>query len=133
MSQRMAQPKIPAPGGRCRHGLLAAQCAQCNQPHMSERTGPHLGASAVLRCRECHLELIREDANRTSLVGLLMRLRREHSRRVHPDIPDILSPAEVALRCEVCMDEFDTLDINATSLGNEIMSCRSDHERARHT
>src|SRR5258708_22710584 len=124
MSQRMADPKTPAPGGRCRHGLLAEHCAQCNKPHAVERSGPHLGASAVLRCGECHSELIREDANRTSLVGLLMRLRREHSRSRHPDIPDTLSPAELTLRCEVCGQEFDTLDINATTLVNEIMACR---------
>jgi hypothetical protein len=76
--------------------------------------------------------LTEEDANRSGLVGVLMRVRRQHSATDHPDFVDALSAADVALECAICATVFDVLDINVTSLANEIMACRADHERTAH-
>lgn len=120
------------PSARCKHGLDAAVCSMCRPTPKVQHTGPHLAARAILRCLECHSQLATEDANRTSLVGLLMRLRRDHSKSAHPEMSDSFSSADVELHCEVCEAEIGRLDVNTTSLGNELMAYRSDHERERH-
>jgi hypothetical protein len=131
MVQQSAQPGA-SPRGRCKHGLLVSQCGRCNPAPSTVRSGRHLSATAILRCRECRSELVREDANRTSLITLLMRARRQHSEQVHASLVETLSSADVVLLCNVCGREFDVLDVNTASLGNEIMACRSDHEKAAH-
>src|SRR5207249_478237 len=103
------------PGDRCRHDLPAAQCGMCQRPRVPAQPGAHLDATAILRCRECRSDLLKEDANRTSLVALLMRGRRAHSDTAHAGSLDTLSSADVVLKCNVCGEEFDVLDVNTTS------------------
>lgn len=87
------------PRGRCKHGLLVSQCGRCNPAPSTARSGPHLSATAILRCREYRSKLVREYANRTSLVTLLMRARRQHSEQVHASLVETLSSSDVVLLC----------------------------------
>lgn len=115
----------------CRHGLSSDLCTYCRPVRTPKVAAPHLPATATLRCLECGAQLAEGDANKTSLVGELMRLRREHSARVH-QMSDPYSAGLVELRCGICGAEIGPLDVNATSLGTEMMAYRSDHEREKH-
>jgi hypothetical protein len=116
---------------RCKHAVLVAQCALCTPRAFVSRNAPHVPANVTLICQECHCELTTKDADLTSLAGLLMRIRKDHS---HGNQPEFVYPlaSAVVVRCDACAGQMDTLDLNTQSLASEMMACRSDHERAQH-
>ena len=89
----------------CRVQRLNTRCSSGKKPESRStrsglrpsrspsRVGPHLAASAILRCQECHSQLTEEDANRSGLVRMLMRVRRQHSvtDRHSGKLPDVVA------------------------------------------